>query len=84
MRESVKNALNVAGNYGFESVAFPAIGAGSSVRLPGGKEISFWGLSTDQSLALIEEEARRSSYNGRVVIVKFKKRRDPACSVGPA
>jgi hypothetical protein len=71
VRVCVRNALELATRHGFRSIAFPAIGAGSS--LPKGKkrEISLWGVSTSRSLELIEEEARNSSYQGTVVIVRY-------------
>jgi len=64
VRESVRNALAIASEQQFESVAFPAIGAGSS---------GIWGVSEKRSLEFIEDEVKRSDYSGRVVIVKFKK-----------
>lgn len=72
IRESVKNALAIARNEKFSSVAFPAIGAGSSIRI-GQHEISIWGTSQKRSLEIIQEEAMKSDFQGRIVIVKFKK-----------
>lgn len=72
VRDSVINALTIARNERFSSVAFPAIGAGSSISI-GTKEIPIWGLSTKRSLEIIREEAGRSDFEGKVVIVKFKR-----------
>ena len=64
IRASVRNALSLAQERGFASVAFPAIGSGSG---------SVWGVAESRSLAIIGEEAKLSGYPGRVVIVKFRK-----------
>jgi hypothetical protein len=72
VRESVINALKIAQDEGFASIAFPAIGAGSVLRI-GGREIPIWGISESRSLRIIEETARDSAYPGKIVIVKFRK-----------
>jgi hypothetical protein len=72
IRLSVRNALLLAQKLGVRSVAFPAIGAGSSIRLGRGIEIGIWGVSTSNSLRMIEDEVRRSDFVGRVVIVKYE------------
>ncbi|MCB0353144.1 MAG: macro domain-containing protein [Bdellovibrionales bacterium] len=64
VRECVRTALRIAEQQGFESVAFPAIGAGSS---------GIWGISEKRSLEIIEDQARRSSFSGKVVLVKFRR-----------
>lgn len=72
IRDSVSNALVIARNEGYGSVAIPAIGAGSSIAI-GRIEIPIWGVSRARSLAIIADQASRSDYSGKVVIVKFKK-----------
>ncbi|MBC8073194.1 MAG: macro domain-containing protein [Deltaproteobacteria bacterium] len=59
IRASTMNALRIAAEHGFESIAMPLIGAGTG----GGDE------ATVQRF--IEEEVRASSYPGRVVLVRF-------------
>ena len=71
VRMCVRNALELATRHGFCSIAFPAIGAGSSLPIGKKREISLWGVSTSRSLELIEEEARNSNYQGKVVIVRY-------------
>ena len=73
VRESVRHALAIARNEHFSSVAFPAIGAGSSVFVRG-REVAIWGLTVKRSLAIIQDEAARSDFEGRVVVVKFRKK----------
>ena len=73
VRLCVQNALELAASNGFCSIAFPAIGAGSSLSLGNKREISLWGVSTSRSLELIEEEARNSNYQGKIVIVRYAK-----------
>jgi O-acetyl-ADP-ribose deacetylase (regulator of RNase III) len=72
VRDSVRNALVIAKNEGFRSVAFPAIGAGSSIAL-GNRQIALWGISEQRSLKIVAEEASRSDYLGEVMVVKFRK-----------
>lgn len=59
IRASVASALRVAGEHGFASVAMPLIGAGTG------------GGSEPVVQAMIEDEARRSSFAGRVVVVRY-------------
>ena len=73
VRLCVQNALELAASNGFCSIAFPAIGAGSSLSLGNKREISLWGVSTSRSLELIEEEARNSNDQGKIVIVRYAK-----------
>jgi O-acetyl-ADP-ribose deacetylase (regulator of RNase III) len=63
IRDSTKNAMAIARERAFASVAFPAIGAGSG------------GFDEDKSFALIRDELARVTYEGRVVLVRFRKRR---------
>lgn len=73
VRHSVKNALAIASNRGFGSIAFPAIGAGSSIRITHNLEWPLWGVTTQQSIAFICDEVNKSSYRGRVLVVRYKK-----------
>jgi len=59
VRDAVTNALRLAGEHGFRSIAFSLIGAGTG----GGDE------ATVQ--VLMEERARASDFEGRVVIVRY-------------
>ena len=59
IRDSVKNALALARDRGFESVALPLIGAGSG------------GGDPDQVEAMISDEVRVFELDGRVVVVRF-------------
>jgi O-acetyl-ADP-ribose deacetylase (regulator of RNase III) len=60
VRSCVRNALDVAGASGITSIAFPLIGAGVG------------GLTPDGVLDAIRDEALRSSFPGRVVIVRWR------------
>ena len=59
VRDSVKNALAIAGEKGFASVAFPLIGAGSGKS--DAATVERWML----------EEFERSTYPGEVRLVRF-------------
>jgi O-acetyl-ADP-ribose deacetylase (regulator of RNase III) len=59
IRDSTTNALRLAAEHGFESVAMPLIGAGTG----GGDEPTVQGY--------IEEQVRASTYPGRVVVVRY-------------
>ena len=72
VRESASNALKLAAAHGIKSIAFPAIGSGSCIRLRSGREIPVWGVTSEDSLRIIEEVAKASDFNGRVVIVRYK------------
>lgn len=74
IRESTRNALRIAQEHGFTSIAFPAIGSGSTLHI-GRRAVCLWGVSPAQSMNIIEDEAQRSLYKGRVVIVEFRPRR---------
>jgi O-acetyl-ADP-ribose deacetylase len=60
IRKSVASALDEAIKHGFQSVAMPLIGAGTG------------GGSEEKVERIIEEECRRSLFEGQVLIVKFK------------
>lgn len=59
IRASTRNALELAQRAGFRSIALPLIGAGTG------------GRSAAKAEALIVDEARRSEFDGRVVIVRY-------------
>ncbi|MEX1231436.1 MAG: macro domain-containing protein [Planctomycetaceae bacterium] len=59
VRESVRNAMTLAIERGFNSIAFPLIGAGSG----GGK--------ADRVLAWMEDELSRIEFDGEVRIVRY-------------
>jgi O-acetyl-ADP-ribose deacetylase len=59
IRAAVGNAVALAAQSGFKSIAFPLIGAGTG----GGDE--------NHVQALIEDELRSIAYDGEVVIVRF-------------
>ncbi len=62
IRESTRNALHVAAEAGFTSMAFPLIGTGSG------------GFSEARALAMMEDEIGRSSTRpDEVRLVRFKK-----------
>lgn len=61
IRDSVNNAMAIAIAQGFASIAFPIIGAGSG------------GFREDEALALMQEELTKTTYEGEVVIVRFRK-----------
>ncbi len=62
IRTAVANALRIAKEQGFRSVALPLIGAGTG------------GGSADAVLALTQGEVANSDYSGRVVIVRYARR----------
>ena len=61
IRGSVRSALRLAQEHGFRSIALPLIGAGTG----GGR--------ADVVLTMMKEEVLRSDYDGRVVIVRYRK-----------
>lgn len=61
VRRSVQNALALARAKGYRSIAFPLVGAGTG----GGEE--------EKTLALMQDELARADYDGRVVIVRFRR-----------
>ena len=61
VRDSCVNAINLANEHAFGSIAFPLIGAGTG------------GGSAYQVLDMMKEELSRADFDGRVVIVQFQK-----------
>ena len=59
IRESVRNALKIAGDSDYRSIAFPLIGAGTG------------GLARDRVLHLMQDEISKSAYDGDIRIVRF-------------
>ncbi|HBN77788.1 MAG TPA: Appr-1-p processing protein [Planctomycetaceae bacterium] len=62
IRNSVRNAVEIASKREFQSIAMPIIGAGSG----GGK--------ADKVLKLIQDELTKLAYEGEVVIVRYRKK----------
>ena len=60
IRESVRNAMDLAKDAAYRSIAFPLIGAGTG------------GSKTHRVLALMRDELERIEYVGEVRIVKYK------------
>jgi O-acetyl-ADP-ribose deacetylase (regulator of RNase III) len=60
IRESVKNALQIAATRNYQSIAFPLIGAGTG------------GFSPDHVFAMMQNEAENNIYRGEIRIVRFK------------
>ena len=60
VRASVRNALALASQRGFESIAFPLIGAGTG------------GAKRDRVIGWMSDEASAADYGGRIVIVRFR------------
>jgi O-acetyl-ADP-ribose deacetylase (regulator of RNase III) len=61
IRQSCSNAIRIAKEQSFSSIAFPLIGAGSG------------GGSPDKVLEWTKDELLRSDYDGEIRIVRFKK-----------
>ena len=62
IRDSTTSALAAATEHGLRSVAFPAIGAGSGR------------FDEESALALIEDTLSGVEYDGRVVLVRYRRR----------
>lgn len=62
VRDSCKNAIKLANEHAFGSIAFPLIGAGTG------------GGSAHHVLDIMRDELSRTDFDGRVVIVQFQKR----------
>ena len=60
IRESVRNALDLAKRHGFRSVAFPLVGAGSG------------GGNPDRVLGLMADELSRIEFDGEVRVVRYR------------
>lgn len=69
IRSSVRNALALAREHGFGSVAFPLIGAGTG------------GGPAEQVQAMMEDEIRKSVFSGEVLLIRYRKNSEP---IGPA
>ncbi|TWT63425.1 macro domain-containing protein [Rubinisphaera italica] len=61
IRNSVRNAVAIASKREFRSIAMPLIGAGSG----GGK--------ADKVLKIIQDELTKLTYDGEVIIVRYRK-----------
>ena len=61
IRESCRNAIRIAKEHGFVSIAFPLIGAGTG------------GGSVEQVEKLMIDQLRREEYSGIIIIVRYKK-----------
>jgi len=61
IRDSVRNALKLASERGFRSVAFPLIGSGSGGGMP------------EQVLEIMRDELAKVEFDGEVRIVRFTK-----------
>ena len=61
IRDSVRNAIAIAHDRGYQSIAIPLIGAGSG----GGK--------ADRIQSLIEDELTKCQFNGEVKVVRYRK-----------
>ena len=68
IRDSGRNALALAGEHGFRSIAFPVIGAGSG------------GMGEARAFGILADEISRTGYPGRVVVVRY----GPAATSRPA
>lgn len=62
IRDSIRNALGLANEHGYKSIAFPLIGAGIG------------GLRADQVLEIMVEALKENEFDGEVRIVRFRKR----------
>ena len=60
IRDSVRNAMSLAGEKGFKSIAFPLIGAGSG------------GFNQDQARTLMLDELSKLDFSMTVKVVVFK------------
>lgn len=63
VRQSCRSAIALAQEHGFRSIAFPLVGAGTG------------GGTADEVLAMMHDELQRHDFNGRIVIVKFLRRK---------
>lgn len=61
IRGCVRNALRIAREKGYRSIAFPLIGAGTG------------GYPPEKVLEIMQDEAARDDYDGEVRIVRFKR-----------
>ena len=63
IRDSVRNAVRLAADHGFGSIAFPLIGSGSG------------GFKKDKALALMRQTLESVPFDGLVRIVRFRRNR---------
>ena len=61
IRASVRSAIRLASQKGYQSIAFPLIGAGTG------------GYSPDKVLEFMKDELAKAAFAGEVRIVRFKK-----------
>ena len=61
IRVCVRSALCIAREKGYQSIAFPLIGAGTG------------GFQPERALAIMQDEAGQNEYGGEVRIVRFKR-----------
>lgn len=61
IRDSVRNAVTLAAEKGFQSVAFPLIGAGSG------------GYNREQARKIMEDELGKLEFQLRVILVVFRR-----------
>lgn len=61
IRDSVRNALRLAKESGFRSIAFPIIGAGSG------------GMNPERALAAMQEAFADQEFSGEPVIVRYRR-----------
>jgi O-acetyl-ADP-ribose deacetylase (regulator of RNase III) len=61
VRDSVRNAVALAADHDFSSIAFPLIGAGTG------------GSSAAKVLEIMEDELGRCEFNGPVLLVRFRR-----------
>ena len=63
IRKSVYNALQIAQQKNYRSIAFPLIGAGTG------------GFSKTRALEIMQDEMHKHCFQGTIIIVKYKKNR---------
>ena len=61
IRASVRNAIELAAERGYQSIAFPLIGAGTG------------GGSSEKVLSVMQNELSQIEFNGHIRIVRFRK-----------
>ena len=61
IRDSTRNAVALATEHGFESLAFPLIGAGTG------------GGSPDNVFSMMEDELANCDFDGLIRIVRFRR-----------
>lgn len=62
IRNSCQSAIALAKEHGFESIAFPLIGAGTG------------GSSPTKVMEMMTDELHKANYDGKTIIVKFVRR----------